>query len=187
MPCQAVPGRGRAAYSARMPLRQRPLDVFLVACFALFAFTSFVMEPYFVFGLGFERPGDPFAAGWLLYASRWDPIFLRPPFVLRLICGIDLFVFGPFYLLAIYGFLKRRAWVRMLGIVYATAMLYSLAVYFGIEFVEERGRADLPMVVLVNGPYALVPLLLACRLRRPDPFRSEPASACIDLPSSLAL
>ena len=156
-----------------MPLRDRPFDLVLVCCFALFAFTSLVMEPYFVFGLGFHRPGDPFAAGWRFYAESWDPIFLYPPLALRLICGIDLFVFGPFYLVAIWAFVRQRTWIRVPGLLYVSAMIYSMVVYFGIEFIEERERANLLMVVLVNVPYPIVAMLLGYRLREANPFASR--------------
>ncbi|MFN7952714.1 MAG: emopamil-binding family protein [bacterium] len=151
-------------------LGNRALDRVLVACFALFAFTSLAMEPYVVFGLDLRRAGDPLAAGWLFYASRWDPAFLDPPLFLRVMCAIDCFVFGPFYLVLIYAFVKRREWIRAPALVFVGAVVYSTLVYFGWELSSERGRADLPMVVLVNVPYTVVPLVLAARLRRSPPF-----------------
>jgi hypothetical protein len=46
--------------------------------------------------------------------------------------------------------------------------------YFAWELIGERGRADLPMVVICNIPYTIVPLILGYRLRRPVTFpRSE--------------
>jgi hypothetical protein len=143
----------------------RPIDRVLVGCFCLFAFTSLVMEPYFVFGVDYHRVGDPFAAGWLLYATRWDPAFLDRPLFLRIICAIDLFVFGPFYLVLVYAFVKRRDWIRIPALIYVSAIVYSTVVYFAWEFIGERGRADLMMVVAFNIPYTIVPLVLAARVR----------------------
>lgn len=160
-----------------MPLGRRPWDLLLVICFALFAFTSLVMEPYFVFGADLAHSRDPFARLWYFYAASWDPIFLDGPAFLRLICGIDLFLFGPFYLLAIYAFARRCDWIRIPGLMYAAAMLYSMVVYFGAEFMTERARANLPLVVLVNVPYPIVALALAWRLRRVRPFAAPAVSA----------
>ena len=100
-------------------------------------------------------------------AKSWGRSNLR---LLRLVCGIDLFVFGPFYLAAIYALVRRREWLRLPGLAYVTAMLYSLVVYFGVELIEERGRADVLMVVVVNVPYGLAALALAWRLRRAPLF-----------------
>jgi hypothetical protein len=160
-----------------MLIWRRPFDLALVCFFALAAFTSLVMEPYFVFGVDYHRPGDPFAAGWLLYATSWDPAFVDRPLFLRVICGIDLFVFGPFYLVLIYAFIKRRDWIRLPGLLYASAIVYSTVEYFAWEFIGERSRANLAMVVVCNIPYTVMPLLAAYRLRHPNPFsRSEPGS-----------
>ncbi len=148
----------------------RALDRVLVVWFALFAFTSLAMEPYVVFGLDLHRAHDPLAVAWLLYASRWDPAFLDPPLFLRVMCGLDCFVFGPFYLVLIYAFVRRRDWIRAPALVFVGAVVYSTLVYFGWELVSERGRADLPMVLLVNVPYTLVPLVLAVRMWPPHPF-----------------
>jgi hypothetical protein len=168
-----------------MRLAERPYDLALVACFALFAFTSLVMEPYFVFGVDYHRSGDPFAAAWLLYATRWDPAFLDRPLFLRIMCGIDLFVFGPFYLVLIHAFVKRRNWIRTPGLLYASAVVYSTVEYFAWEFIGEWNRADIPMVVVCNIPYTLAPLALAWRLRHPQPFGladEAPAQALVGEP-----
>jgi hypothetical protein len=153
-----------------MQLRRRPFDLALIFFFGLFAFTSLVMEPYFVFGVDYRRASDPFAAGWLLYATRWDPAFLDRPLFLRIICGIDLFVFGPFYFVLIYAFVKERSWIRIPGLLYVSAIVYSTVEYFAWEFIGERNRADMLMVVVCNIPYTLVPLALAWRLRHRAPF-----------------
>jgi hypothetical protein len=160
-----------------MPIWRRPFDLALVCFFALGAFTSLVMEPYFVFGIDYHRAGDPFAAGWLLYASSWDPAFLDRPLFLRIICGIDLFVFGPFYFFLIYGFIKERQWIRLPALVWAAAIVYSTVEYFAWEFIGERGRANLAMVVLCNIPYTIMPLLTAYRVRRANPFSTGAAGA----------
>ncbi len=104
-----------------MRLHRRPLDLILVTFFVLFAFTSLVMEPYFVFGL--------------------------------LVCralGSDL----------------PRGTAALAHHLFASAMVYSTVVYFAIEIIGERGRANLPMVIAINVPYTLVALVLGWRLRR---------------------
>jgi hypothetical protein len=89
---------------------------------------------------------------------------------LWLMCTIDGFVFGPFYLVLIAAFVREREWIRIPALVYASAIVYSTVIYFGVELVEEGHRANLPMVVLINIPYTIVPLLLAYRVRRAPVF-----------------
>ena len=146
------------------PLRQRPLDLILVACFALFAFTSLVMEMYIVFDVDLRNPGDdPFAQAWALYC-RWDPIFLDTPPWLRLMCAIDGFVFGPFYLVLIWALVREREWIRLPALLYVAAIVYSTLVYFGYEFWVEAERANMLMVILVNVPYTIMPIILGVRM-----------------------
>lgn len=152
-----------------MPLRHRRLDLLLVACFAVFAFTSLVMEMYIVFGVDLRSATDPLGRAWLLY-TRWDPLFLDTPMWLRIMCGIDGFVFGPFYLVLIWALVRERGWIRIPALLYVSAIVYSTLVYFGYEFVVERERADLAMVVLINVPYTIMPLVLGWRMRAADPF-----------------
>lgn len=146
------------------PLRQRPFDCALVACFALFAFTSLVMEPYFVFG-DIVHPRDLLARGWHWYA-QFDPAFFDRPRYLRIACAIDLFVFGPFYLISIYAFWRAENWIRIPFLIFAGAVFYSTVLYFLYEIVGESGRANMIVVFVVNIPYAIIPLLGAYRLRR---------------------
>ena len=68
----------------------------------------------------------------------------------------------------IWAFVRGPACIRV------PALLY---VYFGYEFVAERVRAKLAMVVLINVPYTIVPLLLAWRVRARDPFGAQIVSS----------
>jgi EXPERA (EXPanded EBP superfamily) len=153
-----------------VPLARRRFDLLLVCWFAMFVLTAFAMEPYTVFAIDLHRAHDPLAAAWRLYAERWDPIFLNPPPWLRLLCGADEFLFGPFYLLLIYAFVKRKNWIRIPALLFGAIVAFDVSVYFALEFWTERGRADLLMVVLINLPYWLVPILLIYRMRRAQPF-----------------
>jgi hypothetical protein len=150
-----------------MSLRARPFDCALVACFALFAFTSLVMEPYFVFG-DLAHPHDLLSRGWRWYA-QFDPAFLDRPLWLRIVCAIDMFVFGPFYLISIYAFWRARNWIRIPFLVMAGVIFYSTVVYFLWEIVGESGRANIPVVIAVNIPYSIIPILAGYRLARAQP------------------
>lgn len=157
-----------------IPLRDRPLDSFLVLWFSLFAVSSLVFEPFIVFDVDLSTTTDIFGRTWYWYASSFDPIFLDTPLWLRIMCGIDAFVFGPFYLVLIYALVRRRSWIRVPALLYGAAIVYSTAVYFGYEILDpaNRAEANLVAVFLVNIPFTIVPLLLIWRMRRRQPFRA---------------
>lgn len=158
------------------PLKTRPFDAFLVFWFSLFAFTSIAMEQYIVFGVELSEATDPLGRLWHWYASSIDPVFLDAPLWLRIMCGIDGYVFGPFYLVLIYAFVRECNWVRVPALIYGAAIVYSTAVYFGWELLDaaNRAEADLLGVFAVNVPYTIIPLLLMWRVRNPEPFDVGP-------------
>lgn len=155
--------------AAPMPV----IDRVLVACFGVFAFTSICMEPYITFGVDLARTTGPLGRAWYFYAAHWDPLFLDQPTYMRVMTGIDEWVYGPMYLVLIYAFIRRRNWIRLPGLLYCGAIIYSTLVYFLTEFVSQGQRANLAMVVLVNIPYTIVPCLLVWRLRHPNVFAAE--------------
>jgi len=157
------------------PLRRRPLDAFLVFWFCLFAVSSLVYEQFIVFGVDLSAATDIFGRSWYWYARSFDPIFLDTPSWLRVMCTIDAYVFGPFYLVLIYALVREQNWIRIPALLYGAAIVYSTLVYFGYEFLDEanRAHANLLAVLLVNIPFTLLPLLLMWRVRHPDPFGAQ--------------
>jgi len=160
---------------AVMPLRRRPLDAFLVFWFCLFAVSSLVFEQFIVFGVDLSTTTDIFGRTWYWYARSFDPVFLETPSWLRIMCTIDAYVFGPFYLVLVYALTREKNWIRIPALLYGAAIVYSTAVYFGYELFDEanRGEANLLAVFLVNIPFTIVPLLLMWRMREPNPFRTS--------------
>lgn len=153
-------------------LRERPADAVLVFWFAIFAFTSFVYEPFITFAVDLSASTSFVGRSWYWYASMFDPVFLDTPLWLRIMCTIDFVIFGPCYVVLIYAFVKERDWVRTPALIYGAAIVYSTLVYFGWELIDadNRAHANLLAVVLVNIPYTIVPLALMWRVRHQRPF-----------------
>ncbi len=157
-------------------LKKRPLDLILVSFYAFFIFSSFFFDslngldlpiaadaPYFLCRLTYE-----------VYAKGTDPLLIaNPPFV-QYATFVSAFVWGPLYILFIYGILKKKAWIRVPALMYSGALMYSMIFYIGLEFHNplnpewevENGFKFLAF----NGPYLLIPMLTAYRFRRPNPF-----------------
>jgi hypothetical protein len=156
---------------------QHPLDkVFLVA-FPIFAFTSIVLEQWIVWGVDLRSATDPIGRAWGWYAQTLDPLLLDRLLSIRVMFGIDAFVFGPFYLVLFYAFLRRCNWIRMPALLYGSAMFYSVLVYvlMGV-FSEHAAQTNLPLVLLIGAPYTIMPLLLIYRMWAPYPFGSDPST-----------
>merc|ERR1711916_267475 len=129
-------------------LKMKGVDIYLFICFILFALTSLLWEPYVVF-LWDLYPGSKniIIITWYWYAN-------------------DL---GPLYLIMIYGYLTKKEWVKPLGLVFGSVLLYSTFVYFGYEFIMEYHRANMWGVVLINIPYTIMPIVLIWRLWGNEP------------------
>jgi hypothetical protein len=161
----------RAGVSSR-PIRPplQPVDRVLIGAFCVFAFTSIFMEPYIVFAVDLRHATDPLGRLWHFYASHWDPLFFDHPFYMRVMTGIDEWVYGPMYLLLIYAFVRRANWIRTPALLYGGAIIYSTLVYFLVEFLSQAHRANLAMVLVVNIPYTVIPGVLVWRMWAGDPF-----------------
>lgn len=52
----------------------------------------------------------------MIYA-QWDPMFLIVPLWLRVLCSIEVFLFGPLYLAVAVGMVKDADWLFPLSLV----------------------------------------------------------------------
>src|SRR5262245_25845804 len=113
-----------------IPLRERPGDWLFVLAFSFFAFSSAFSDSLVARGIALAPDSQSFwvrANYW--YAAGTDPLLLTPPVSLRVQTFISAFVFGPFYLVLVYAFVRGRDWVRLPAIVYVSAMLYGMVVF----------------------------------------------------------
>ncbi len=161
-----------------IPLSRRPGDI------ALLVFFWFnILAVTYVEGLeqlvisdpnGFEYPlwPLPFMVDMVHWWGRnFDPLLMARPTWWRVIIGIDVIFFGPFYVCAIYAFTKGREWIRIPSIIYASVMLTMVIVISGEEMFGPHASPELGIVLLANGPWALFPLFLLYRMiTRPHPF-----------------
>jgi hypothetical protein len=152
-------------------LSERPRDWFFVIAFSFFAFSSFFSDAWHALGL---LEGDAFwarANQW--YIETAEDYFLAADHVYaRINTGISGLVFGPFYLVLVYAFVKGRNRIRPFALVYVGAMLHGMVEFTVWEYWigPPPGR---PLVFWAfYGPYALVPLLLGVRMWKPKPFSS---------------
>lgn len=164
-----------------IPLSRRPLDVALVAFFAVnLLFTTYVVSLEQIViddPLRFAPPVWP--PERLLALVHWweksfDPLLLARPAWYRATIWLDCVAFGPFYAAAIYALARGRDWIRLPSVVWASMLFTNV---FIILFDELKGIHATPhpvVVVLANAAWMLVPVIVLWRVARSEhPFTEE--------------
>ncbi len=150
-------------------LCQRKGDLFFAVCFACFAFSSFFSDA--VHALGWMH-----GEGFWAESNRWyaqvagDRFFASDPAFLRVRTAISAFVYGPFYLVLVYAFVRGANWIRLPALLYVGAMTVGVVEFLAWEFALGLPPQNLPVFLAFNLPYLIVPLLLGARMWRPHPF-----------------
>ena len=84
--------------------------------------------------------------------------------------AISAFIYGPFYLLLVYAFVKGKNWIRPMALVYVGAMLHGMIEYITWEYWLGPAPGEALIFWAFNGPYAVVPILLGMLMWKPNPF-----------------
>ena len=169
-----------ASVLALGPVRPK-LDSALFWIFLLFAFIAMVFEPIFYFPCEWRLDVGPcgdasedgvMLALWRIYA-RWDALFVAIPSWLRIMCAVEVFLFGPSYAVVAWVLERRRrhqlplpVWFAPFALLFSGALIYSTIVYFAFEVIHEWNNpsTSLSMVFLVNAPWSVAPVLLSWRV-----------------------
>ncbi|RKR85961.1 uncharacterized protein DUF2781 [Micromonospora pisi] len=168
-----------------VPLRQRPYDLFFVIFFAINALiiTYIVDLEQLVVAdpANFDYPLWPPAPAIDLvhwWGNTYDPLLMaRPPFW-RMTIWIDVVFFGPFYLFALYAFIRGRNWIKVPALVWSGTMLANVLIILMDERYGVTPTPNFPIVLAANTAWLVTPFLVIWRLRREQPFtRVEPVTA----------
>lgn len=104
------------------------------------------------------------------YGHKFDPLLLaRPPFW-QMTIWIDLVYFGPFYLAAIYAFVRSRAWIRVPALVWSGLMAANVLIILMEERYGVRATPHFGVVFASNLPWLLMAGAMIVRMRRDDVF-----------------
>src|SRR4029434_9612659 len=110
------------------------------------------------------------------YGTRYDPLLMaRPPFC-RMTIWIDVLFFGPFYLSALYAFVRGRDWIRVPALVWSGTMLANVSIILMDERYGATPAPNFAFVLALNLPWLLMPVAMIGRMRHDHPF-THPAHA----------
>jgi hypothetical protein len=161
-----------------IPLKRRPFDIVLLGFFVFnLLFVSYVIS------LEQIAIGNPAAFAQPLWPPRgaialvhwweknFDPLLWARPVWYRATIWIDVLLFGPFYAVAIYAFVRGREWIRTPSILWAGMMLANVTIILFEEFLGPHAAPRPWMVLAANASWLIFPLLVVWRMARsPWPF-----------------
>jgi hypothetical protein len=107
------------------------------------------------------------------YGQSHDPLLLARPPWWKMAIWLDVLFYGPFYAFAIYAFIRGREWIRLPAIFYSGMMFAGVFIILGEEAWGPHAAPNFPLVLGLNLPWLLVPILLTLRLRREHPFSTS--------------
>lgn len=152
-----------------IPLRKRKKDIFFILVFTLFAFTSFSGDALHALGLLDGENAFAESNRWYIEAAQ-DRFLAAGHDFSRFNTGVSGFVYGPFYLLLVYAFVKGRNFIRPMALLYVGAIVLSTSQFIWWEYaIGPEPGVDF-IFWIFNGPYVLVPILLAVRVWKENPF-----------------
>lgn len=164
-----------------IPLRKRPLDVAILAFFLVnLLFITYVVDAEQLIipdASHFTYPAWPPRVAvdvihW--YGRTFDPVLIARPVWWKMTIVIDDVLFGPFYLFAIYAFIKGRNWIRIPSFWYSAMMFTNVVIILGEERFGAYATPHFLMVLMLNLPWLLYPLIITARLARsPEPFSEK--------------
>ena len=154
-----------------MPIAKRPLDLALVLFFSISVLYGFLFS--LPEGLGVPVAADsvwpPLRAlhGW---AVAEEPAHLDPPVSLIVSCLFDGLFQAPFLAVLIYALWAGKPWIRLPSMIYAGAAVTNMFYYFTQTFLGPDPPPNLGTYLVFNLPWLLAPMVLAVRMRSPEPF-----------------
>lgn len=163
-----------------MPLSSRKHDWFFVAFFSFFVFSSVFSDAFH--GLDLLDDTSFWGRANLAYAELAGDDFLIAdhPFA-RFSTLWSAFVYGPFYALLVYAFVKGKNWIRVPAYIWAGSMIHGTIEFCWWEYSLGEPPRNHLIFWAFYGPYAVMPFLLAYRMRDAEPF--GPASNAVAAPA----
>jgi len=105
------------------------------------------------------------------WGRTYDPALLAREPWWRATIWIDALFFGPYYAAAIYAFWKKKDWIRMPSVIWASVMLTNVTVILFEETWGAHRTPRLPMVLFANAAWLVFPILMLFRMWKSEkPF-----------------
>ncbi len=168
-----------------VPFSRRKLDIILVAFFLVnLLFVSYLIDieqivianpAHFTYPIWPPRPVVDAIHWW---GNNFDPLLMARPVFFKVTIWIDNLLYGPFYLVAIFAYIKGKEWIRLPSIIYAVAMIEGVVIILSEEAFGQYPSPHLALVIAANAAWIVFPLIILFRFGRTEhPFTRTVASA----------
>lgn len=108
------------------------------------------------------------------YGRTFDPPQWHRPVWWQATIWLDAIFFGPFYLAAIYAFVKGKAWIRIPSVLWAGMLFTNVFIIMSEEYFGPTPTPKPMEVTLLNLPWALFPVFTVWRMwREGNPFAAK--------------
>ena len=154
-----------------IPISQRRIDLILVAFFLInLLFVSYFIDTeqlviadpaHFTYPFWPPRPVIDAVHWW---GNSFDPLLMARPVFFKVTIWLDNLLYGPFYLIAIYAFIKGKEWIRLPAIIYAVSMMSGVIMILSEEAFGIYHTSHLFLVVAANAAWIVFPLIILFRL-----------------------
>jgi hypothetical protein len=112
------------------------------------------------------------------WGNTFDPLQMARPVWWKMTIWIDVLGFGPFYVAAIYAFIKGRDWIRLPSLLYSATMLTNVTIILGEEYAGPHATPHFPIVFLANLAWLVFPIVIIARMWRSEtPFTRAGSAA----------
>lgn len=156
-----------------VPLSKRPIDVAIIIFFIInLLFITYIVDLEQLVIADPEHFSYPLwppaklvdLVHW--YGRNFDPVLMARPAWWRATIWIDALFFGPFYLFAIYAFVKGKNWIRLGALVWSSVMLTNVFIILFEEVNGEHASPALARVFLSNAAWVIFPVIVLFRMAR---------------------
>ena len=161
-----------------IPLAKRPGDIAIVIFFLVnILFITYVVDleqlvianpTHFAYPVWPPGPAIDLIHWW---GNTFDHDLIARPVWWKMTIWIDNLLFGPFYVVATYAFVRGKNWIRMPSVIYASILMTNVIIILGEERAGQWASPDFPLVLLANLPWLVLPLVIIGRMWRSErPF-----------------
>jgi hypothetical protein len=164
-----------------IPLKKRPVDyIYLVFFFINLTFITYIVD---IEQIIIKDPSNFTYPIWPLpflvdmvhwWGKTFDPLQWFRPMWWQATIWLDVILFGPFYLAAIYAFIKGKEWIRIPTFIIMSILFTNVFIICSEEIAGPTPALNLPLVLLANAPWFLFPIFLIWKMwKNEHPFTEE--------------
>jgi hypothetical protein len=166
-----------------IPLSRRKIDLLPIAFFlvnVLFTIPLIDLEQVLI-----ADPAERARARWPpdgmidrvhAYGEAYDPLVMARPLWYRATLAWQAVLFWPFYVVAIYAFVRGRDWIRTPSLLWAGSQMTIVMLPTVHQVMGPHATDHLAVVLALYHPWIVVPLVVIARLWRSEHPFSEPAA-----------